>query len=69
MYKRQVLLHAAPPLAVGDAISDGQQTLGTVVASAGEWALAVLPLSERALPLFANGQPVQALPIHDGLAR
>jgi hypothetical protein len=64
-----VLLHAALPLAVGDAISDGQQVLGTVVASAGAWALAVLPLQLNETPLFANGHPVQAAPIGAGLAR
>jgi hypothetical protein len=63
------LLHAALPLAVGDAISDGQQVLGTVVASAGAWALAVLPLQLNETPLFANGHPVQAAPIGAGLAR
>lgn len=63
------LLHATPALAVGEAIGDGDHSLGTVVAAAEGWALAVLPLAGIEHLRSANGQPVEVLPIATGLAR
>jgi folate-binding protein YgfZ len=63
------LFEAAAPVAAGTEVSDGERSLGTVVSSAGNLALAVLPMERGATPLRAGDLELIPRPLHDGLAR
>jgi len=63
------LFEAAAPVAPGTEVSDGERSLGTVVSSAGNLALAVLPLERGATPPRAGDLDLLPLPLQDGLAR
>lgn len=68
--KRAVqLLQLAEPCEPGAAVSDGGNTIGTVISTAGTVALAVLPLDNSEASLQVDGQVADRLPLWDGLAR
>lgn len=72
--KRGLALFACPaPVAAGAQVSGEDAALGTVAASASDGArhlaLAVLPLERAEGAAFIDGQPVQEIPLLDGLAR
>ena len=64
-----VLLEADAPLAAGAEISDGTRTIGSLIASTGSLALAVLPLEHAGTPCLADGAALRQRPLADGLAR
>lgn len=68
--KRSALLLRAPgPLAAGQGVSHNGSDIGTLASTAGEYALAVLPLDLDQEGLRINGERVVIEPVVDGLAR
>ena len=64
------LFEAGAPLAAGGEVRDGEHALGTIVSSADQLALAVLPLARQAsAALSADGIVLRERPLRDGLAR
>jgi folate-binding protein YgfZ len=67
------LFDADGMVAAGTDVGDGGRSLGTVISTAphaaGTRLLAVLPLDRDDAPLSANGVPLRAQPLADGLAR
>ena len=63
------LFNADAPIPVGADVADGERAIGSVVASAGDMALAVLPLEHPTAGLVADGVSLRAKPLMGGLAR
>lgn len=64
-----VRLDTGAPAAPGDAVTEGDSTVGQVVCAAGGQALAVLPLELPDGPLAVSGRPCAPRPLQPGLAR
>lgn len=64
-----VLFEADAPLAAGSEVREGDYVVGKVVSSAGEVALAVLPLDRQFADLSAAGIALRKRPLQGGLAR
>lgn len=63
------LFEADAPVAAGDAITDGEHGIGTVISTSGTTTLAVVPLEREAAMLRANGIALHECPLLGGLAR
>lgn len=63
------LLQADPPVCVGSELRDSERSLGTVISTSGNYALAVLPLTRDAASLQTDGITLRELPLLGGLAR
>jgi len=64
------LLELSAPTLPGAPVTGQAKDIGTVVSSAGLWALAVLPVEhDFAAPVQVNNQPAKRIPLCDGLGR
>ena len=63
------LFESASPLPVGSEVNENGRGIGTIVASAGNLSLAVLPLEHSDDGIVAAGAPLHRRPLAAGLAR
>lgn len=63
------LFESAAPLPAGSEVSEDGRGIGTIIASAGNLSLAVLPLEHSDAGIIAAGAALQRRPLADGLAR
>lgn len=64
-----VLLEADGPIAGGAEVQDGDEVIGRMISTAGEFGLAVLPLGREFASLSINGMSVRQRPVQGGLDR
>ncbi len=63
------LFESEAPLPVGSEVSEDGRGIGTLIASAGNLSLAVVPLEHAGAGISAAGLPLHRRPLLDGLAR
>ena len=63
------LFESATPLPAATEVTDDGRGIGTIIASAGNLSLAVLPLEHPDAGIVAAGLPLHRRPLADGLAR